>query len=89
MQSYILSSFLVVKTGLLYCDEYSYYNVSLFLDMMNHPVIHVTWKDAVAYCKWRGARLPTESEWEAACRGGHRGTQFPWGDKLFPGKKHM
>lgn len=44
-----------------------------------HPVAETTWAAAVAYCKWRGARLPTEVEWEAAARGA-RGRIYPWGD---------
>jgi len=57
-------------------------------ERMDHPAVHVSWNDAMAYCSWANKRLPTEAEWEYAARGGLVQKKFPWGDELMQDNEH-
>jgi formylglycine-generating enzyme required for sulfatase activity len=58
-------------------------------DRLKHPVVHVAYADAEAFCKWSGKRLPTEAEFEFASRGGLDRKMYDWGDEFMPAGRRM
>jgi formylglycine-generating enzyme required for sulfatase activity len=58
-------------------------------ELDDHPVVHVTSGDAMAFARWEGKSLPTEAEWEFAARGGLTDAEYAWGDELMPDGRIM
>lgn len=90
LDTYWIDKFEVSNAQYQKCVTDKVCSVSLFADdprynAPDQPAVGVFWTDAVAYCRWVGARLPTEAEWEKAARGTDK-RLFPWGNEFDAGK---
>jgi len=83
---YIYKTPVTVAQYLKFCDETGHakppaptFNPNW--EMRDHPIVNVSYNDALAYCEWAGVKLPTEAQWEKAARGIDART-YPWGNEF-------